>query len=163
MHLAGTQIELQVREPQHVGGFVAVPDPAKQSTEAREQLGERERLRQVVVRACVEPRHPTVDLGPGGEHEDRDGVVLGSQPSTHLEPVDPGHEDVEDHRVRRSRTAEPFERLLAVVRELDLVPLELERAPQRVAHGAFIVDDENLHRPHCEGIADTGPGVLATS
>ena len=62
-----------------------------------------------------------------------------------------------------SRPAQPLERLLAVARELDLVPLELERAPQRVAHGAFVVDDENLHRPHCEGIADPGPGVLATS
>ena len=61
-----------------------------------------------------------------------------------LEPVDAGHEDVEDHRVGlvASRAGE---RLAAVVRELDLVALELERAPQRLAHGALVVDDQDLH------------------
>ena len=37
------------------------------------------------------------------------------------------------------------ERLGAVRGELDLVALELERAPQRLAHGALVVDDQDLH------------------
>ncbi len=40
---------------------------------------------------------------------------------------------------------EPVQRLAPVGGELDLVPLELERAPQRLAHGAFVVDDQDLH------------------
>ena len=33
--------------------------------------------------------------------------------------------------------------------ELDLVPLELERAPQRLAHGPFVVDHQDLHGTNC--------------
>ena len=40
---------------------------------------------------------------------------------------------------------EPLERLDAVLGELDLVALELERAPQRLAHGPLVVDDQDLH------------------
>ncbi len=42
--------------------------------------------------------------------------------------------------------AEPLERLLAVACELDLVPLELERALEGFAHCALVVDHEDLHR-----------------
>ncbi len=41
------------------------------------------------------------------------------------------------------------ERLGAVGRQLDLVALELERAPERVAHGALVVHDQDLHDANC--------------
>ena len=62
-----------------------------------------------------------------------------------LEPVDAGHQHVEHHRVRLGLGLEPLERLRAVLGELDLVALELERAPQRLAHGPFVVDHQDLH------------------
>ena len=51
------------------------------------------------------------------------------KPPAHLEPVDAGHEDVEDRRVDAATRLEPLERFLAVAGELDVVALELERAP----------------------------------
>ena len=40
---------------------------------------------------------------------------------------------------------EQVERLLPVGRELDLVALELERAPKRLAHGPLVVHHEDSH------------------
>jgi len=36
--------------------------------------------------------------------------------------------------------------LFSVRRELDLVTLELERAPKRFTDSTLVVDDENLHQ-----------------
>ncbi len=49
----------------------------------------------------------------------------------------------EDHGVGLVSRLEPLERLATVDGKVDLVALELERAPQRVAHGTLVVDDED--------------------
>ncbi len=125
------------------------PSRRKQSAQASEKLRERERLRQVVVRARVQPGDPAVDLGACGEHQHRDLVPGASQASAHFEPVGARHEDVEDDRVRLRVELEPPKRLLTVLGELDAVALELERPPQGVAHRALVVDDQDVHEPHC--------------
>jgi hypothetical protein len=73
--------------------------------------------------------------------------LLGAQTPTHLEPVDARHEHVEDDGVGLVflGAAEPCERVLAVLCEVDLVALELERTSERLAHCALVVDNENLH------------------
>ena len=40
---------------------------------------------------------------------------------------------------------EPVERLLTVAGELDVVALQLEGTAERLAHGAFVVDDQDSH------------------
>ena len=40
---------------------------------------------------------------------------------------------------------DPPERLLSVLREVDLIPLELERTTERLANGSLVVDHEDLH------------------
>ena len=40
------------------------------------------------------------------------------------------------------------ERLLAALGHLHLVAAERQRAAQRVAHGAVVIDYEDSHRPH---------------
>jgi len=58
-------------------------------------------------------------------------VTAAAQPPADLEPVDYGHEHVEDDRVRLNLAIrlEAVQSLVAVGGELDLVSLELERAP----------------------------------
>src|SRR5205823_14860716 len=64
-------------------------------------------------------------------------------------PVDIRHQHVEDDRVRLDfPDVEPVQRFRAVGGELDLVALEGKRAPQRLADGCFVVDDENLRAVH---------------
>ena len=49
-------------------------------------------------------------------------------------------------RVRSCRAlSDRRERLLTVLGEVDLIPLELERATERLANGALVVDDEDAH------------------
>ena len=40
---------------------------------------------------------------------------------------------------------QPLESLLPVLGQLDLVALEFERAPQRLPHGPFVFDHQDLH------------------
>jgi hypothetical protein len=76
-------------------------------------------------------------------------VTATAQTPTDLEPVDYGHEHVEDDRVRLNVAVrlEAVQSLVAVGGELDLVSLELERAPQGLPHGPFVVYDQDLHGP----------------
>jgi hypothetical protein len=65
----------------------------------REQLGEGERLRQVVVGARVEPAHAVLDGVARGEHDDRRPDARGAHPPARLDAVHVRHQDVEHHRV----------------------------------------------------------------
>ena len=71
--LAGVDVELEVREPEHLAGWRG--PPPEQRVHARQQLLEVERLDEVVVGAGLEALHAVLDLVTGGEHEDRDVVA----------------------------------------------------------------------------------------
>ena len=118
---------------------------AEQSAQAGEELRQGEGLRQVVVRARVEARDPAVDLGLRSEHEHGNRVPGRAEMAAHLEPVDARHEDVEDDRIGLVRPPESRDGLVSVGRELDLVALELESAPERLADRRLVVDDEDAH------------------
>src|SRR5207244_6143725 len=123
-HLARPYVELEVRKAQYL--VLAAAAPSQERADAREQLLERERLRHVVVRACVQPRDPVLDLVAGGEHQHRNAAAAQANPLAHLEPIEAGHEDVEHDRVRLRFPIEPLDRLAPVAGELGLIALELE-------------------------------------
>ena len=75
--------------------------PAQQRTHPGRELGEVERLREVVVRARVEPTHRVDDLVPGREHEHRRHVALFAHLPAHIGAVTVGKAEIEDHRVVR--------------------------------------------------------------
>src|SRR6266511_3554133 len=125
----------------------SIARPSQKSPQPGEQLLEREGLHDVVVGTRVEAGYPLLDLCARGQHQHRQLLARAPQAAADLEPVDAWHQDIEDHRIGFVVRLEPVERLVAVRCELDLVALELERAPQRLANGPFVVDDENLHAP----------------
>ena len=145
--LAGVRVELEVGEAEDL--LRARRHPAQKRPQAGEQLLERERLREVVVRAGVEAGDAALHLGAGGQHQHGHAVSLSADPAAHLQAVDARHQDVEDHGVGLAVRLEPVERVGAVHRELDLVALELEGPAERVAHGAFVVDDQHFHARKC--------------
>ena len=138
-------IELQVGEAQDLLG--PRRDPSQERPEPREQLLERERLREVVVRASVEACDAALHLGAGGQHQHGHAVPLSADAAADLQPVDAWHQDIEDHRVGLAVRLEPVERVGAVDCELHVVALQLEGPPERVAHRAFVVDDQDFHAP----------------
>ena len=76
--------------------------PARERPHARDELGEHERLAEVVVRPQLQAVHPVLDLGGGGEHEDpRTGA--GERPA-HLVTMHHRQVAVEhDHVIGRPR------------------------------------------------------------
>jgi hypothetical protein len=117
---------------------------SEERAHAGEELFEGERLDEVVVGARVEAGDAVADRVAGGEHEDRGAVAVGAQAAAHLEAVELGHEHVENDRVGW-RGRDGGERLVAVVRLLDVVAVELEGALECIAHAALVVDDKDPH------------------
>ena len=92
---------------ERVDGYIGVrqrpaaPRNAPQErAQAREQLVERERLRQVVVGACVEAGDAVGHFATRGEHEDRDRVLGGAELPADVEPVGRRHHHVEHGGIR---------------------------------------------------------------
>ena len=110
-------------------GMVRRCSAAQEGADAAAELADRERLGDVVVRAELEPEHLVELVVPRRQHDDRDGA-LRAQPPAHLEPVDAGKHDVEHDEVDRL-LAEPPERLVAVARLHDPIPVPLERVREQ--------------------------------
>ena len=126
-------------------GAVLVRSPQERA-HAGEELLEREGLRDVVVRAGVEPGDAVADLDARGQHEDREAAARrGAARRQTSRPSTPGMRTSRMIASGSPSVLERCERLDAVVGELDLVALELERAAERLAHGPFVVDDQDLH------------------
>ena len=85
---------------------------------AGEQLGEPERLDQVVVGAGVQAGDDVELLVAGGEDEDREVGPRGSQPAAYVDAVDVGQSEVEHDQVDvgRRRPGAPGRRARADVR-----------------------------------------------
>ena len=115
---------------------------AQQRADPGEQLLERERLDEVVVGTGVEAVHPVAHAGARGQHQHRHAVALGPQAPAGREAVDLGHQHVQDDHVRLGRADLP-QRLGTVLRQVDGVAFERQRAPQRLADGRLVVDDQD--------------------
>ena len=113
VELLRRQLELVLADPGPPGGLVdphavdlrrpGVAAPPQHRPHAGQQLGEPERLGDVVVGAGVEPEHGVDLVGPPGEHEDRHRAAGGAQAPAHVEAVDVGQPEVEQRRGRRRR------------------------------------------------------------
>ena len=89
-------------EPQPAGLERAVAArPPQERVQPREQLGERERLRQVVVAAGVEAGEPVGERVARGQEEHGRVDAAGAQRLADVAPVGVGQPDVDDQRVRQ--------------------------------------------------------------
>ena len=102
------------------------------------------RLHQVIVGAEVEALDAVLELGPGGEDEDRDVIGL-AQPAKDLDSVDLRKAEIEDHQVRQELGG-GAQRLFAVAGGAHLVPLGPECAPKHVGDLCVVLDDQNATR-----------------
>src|SRR5207248_5337026 len=141
-HLVPRDVELERADAPDAEARGAVELPAAEDrAHAADELGDREGLRDVVVRACLEPED-AVDLGVHrGQHQDRD-VALAAQAPADLDPREAGQADVEDEDVvaRRPRR---LERALAVGELVDLEACRTQRVADGVDDRLLVVDDED--------------------
>ena len=128
LHLAGAD--------DGVGERGAAPH---QRAQARQQLGEGERLGQIVVRPDVEPVHAVVETVARREHEHRHGGALGAKAAANLHAVDAGNHQVEDHTVVLV-VVKVLERGVAVAGAIDGVAVLPQPARQHGGEAGVVFD-----------------------
>src|SRR5262245_44618258 len=135
--------EVAVADDPAAGGVgeVAV-GPTEECLDPAHQLAEAVRLRQVVVGAQLEADHLVDLVVAGGQDEDRRLRAGGTEPAEHLEAVDPGQPDVENHEIRGLVRRE-VEALFAAAGDRDLVALLLQRVLDAARDGELVFDDED--------------------
>ncbi len=123
------------------GGVAEGALPAQHSPDARDDLGTRERLDHVVVRADLEA-HDAVHLGAaGGEHDDRD-LRRAAQGAAHVAAVAVRQREVEEHKVGRGGL-EALERLRGRERRDDVEAVPGQGARERLGDGRLVLDEED--------------------
>ena len=134
-------VEHEVGEAEHVARQVA-GRAAEDRLDARDDLGEAERLRHVVVAAGAERLDLVLGRVLRGQEEHRALEAARAEPPADLDPLDVGEHPVEDDQVGLG-ARDRGERVAAVVRLLDLVALVAESGRDRVDDRRLVVDDED--------------------
>src|SRR5207253_7999446 len=97
LHRPLGEIEREPVDGDEIAPIVAAAQggPAQQGAHSAPELANRERLRDVVVCAKLEPDHLVQLVLASGEHDDRNGT-LGAEAAAHLETVELRQHQVED-------------------------------------------------------------------
>ncbi len=108
------------------------------------ELWAREGLGQIVGRAGVEARARAALVGLRREHEDREGDRrrIGAEGSQHVQAVELGHDEIEDHEVGRL-PAHHLEGLASVRGFGEDVAVVLKRPRREAAHDRVVVHDQD--------------------
>ena len=118
---------------------------AQQRADAGEQLGEPERLGDVVVGAGVEPDDEVDLVGARGEHEDRGGQAVVADRTRDVEAVHVRQTEVEDDEVGRRGTVD---RTLTRALHAHVVTFTTEGASQRLGNRRVVLCQQHLgHSP----------------
>ena len=142
--LAREQVERYRPHLDRGGAPGLVVGPACVGADARSELGERERLHEIVGRAQVEAAHPVGDLAAGRQHDHGQGRVHRPDRGEHVEPVDAGEHHVEDDDVGPP-VAHAVEAVLAAGGGVHGVALRGQSALKERQDQRLVLDHEDLH------------------
>jgi hypothetical protein len=145
---AGRRIEPEVADDELGRPLDAAT--ANECPQAREQLGQRERLSQVGVGAGVEPGDAILDGVAGGEHQHGRPHAVVPKPPARLEAAQAREHDVENDRVVRMRAHHPHG-VLAPRGDVRRVSFLDEPAPDEAGHPRLVLDDQDAHRLRSSG------------
>ena len=118
------------------------PGAAQQPAQPRDELLDAERLGDVVVAARGQAGDAVLDGVLGGEEQHRHLGALAAHPAQHLEAVEVGQHDVEDHGVR-PELARRAHGGRAVGRGPHLPALVPQRHREQLREGGLVVDDQD--------------------
>jgi hypothetical protein len=119
---------------------------AQPAADPGQQLGQRERLGQVVGRPRLQAAHPGLDPGERGQHQDAPARVLGQQLAQHLDPGHARQHQVEHDQVVRL-AAGRAQRGGTGRHVVDLVPAAAQRPAEEAADPLLVVDHQDArHR-----------------
>ena len=117
---------------------------AAKSADARGQLGEVERLGQVVVGAQPEAVHPVLDRAGRGQHQDPARRPVGRQPPAYLVAVHSGQVPVQHHDVIAG-DGQMLERVVPVENDVDGHALAAKPGPDRLGQDLEVFNYQHSH------------------
>ena len=141
-HSARDQVHLEIgnRQAQRFGG---PPAPDERSNPGQ-QLGEGERLDQIIVGSAVEADHPILERIARRQDEHRRVDAALPQRAENLQPIASGQHEVEQNDVETLR-CDTEERSFARVLDDRLVSFTLEPLAQSAGHFLFVFHDQDAH------------------
>src|SRR5665647_1638430 len=125
-----------------------------------------ERLQDIVVSAGLESDHDVDGVGARRQHDDRN-TGLGTDPATHLDAVDPGQHEIQQHDVRAT-LAKQRHRRGSVGAVHDVQALVAQDDAQHLGQRQIVIHDEyaTLHTPvlsdSCIGPRACGPESIVS-
>jgi len=122
------------------------PGSPAQCLDPRHQLGELERLGEVVIGAEPKPRHPLGNGGGSGEHQDPSLDARVNQGGAHLVAGHDGQIAVEDHDVVVV-DREAVQGSIAVIDDVHGHALATQPAGDGVGEQPLILDHQHSHSP----------------
>ena len=140
-----TPCEVEDEAPAAERGPAVVGVRAPQlDADAREQLVERNRLRHVVRRSELEPAELRRQVSARREDEDRQLRPAAVQRVEHVQPVEAGQHQVEEHEIPLLLDR-ANEAVTSVARSLDSVSLRFETAREKRENPSLVLDYQDLH------------------
>ena len=140
-HASMQQVDVEAVETERLD---AAGGTAQQRPQPRHQLGERERLHQVIVGAALETvdalRHPIACR----QDEDRYVVAARAQIGENVVAATAGHHHVEDHGAEAG-ARDRGERVPRRCRRGDLEPRAGEPGAQRLGRRGIVLEKQNVH------------------
>ena len=151
-------VELEIAGREQTGDMAGL-GAAQQRLDAGDQLGQRERLDDIVVGAGGEAAHALGLLAAGGQHDDRHalGVAAGAQTPAELDAGEAGQHPVEQDEIGRMVAQMQFS-VVAARHAVDLEALGLEIVAQQQGERLLVLDDQDACR-HCVSLSLNRPPV----
>ena len=144
--LAPGQVELEPSDAH--GRRVLAPSVPQVDADAGDELVERERLRQVVVRPQLKAAELRRQVGPGGEDQHRQLGSVAVELVEHAQAVEPGQLQIEDDELvgLAEGEREPGDAVLGAV---DGEPFRFEPYLQEPEDARLVFDDQDPHGRAC--------------
>jgi hypothetical protein len=138
----GGRVECQRAHGQHRGPFAGTAPG--QGPQSGQQLDERERFHEIVVRPHVQPAHPVLDRIASGQHQHGRPVARGAKVRAEPEAIPVGEHHVQDQGVVGALGRVPA-RVLDGRRGIHRVAVGPQAALQQAAQAHVVLEEQELH------------------
>ncbi len=143
-HPVRLAVERDIADAQHRGDALGARTP-EDGADARHQLGQRERLDDIIVGACGKPPDAVALLAPRGEQENRDGAAFfaRAQAPAQLDAGDARQHPVEHDQIGRALGDGHFG-LIAAMDDIDFIAFCFEVIAQEERERLFVLDNQDF-------------------
>jgi len=139
-----TACRVEVNVAEREGGRPPGDTAPSEGTQARLELGEGERLDQVVIGTDIEPADAVLYRVPRREHQHWCPALSGAELGAEAEPIAVGQRDIEHQNVVGRLRGEPAS-VLDRARSVHGVPIATQASRKQLAEASVVLQEQDLH------------------